>query len=113
MYSDILFCAQQLRQQNSASRGASESIVAEADKLIIILRILTQSSDGNSHTAFQFSLQSGLRKIILGEIVQKLFRRARQVLFLRQPPEIDQAFDQLVPGGLFAEFYEYGSSMTV
>ena len=78
----ISLCAEQLRHQDRTARRAAQGIVGEADKLDVILRIRTQTADGDRHAVLQVAVQAGLRAVVLAEVVQELLGCARQLELL-------------------------------
>ena len=85
----------------------------QADELIVINRILSQTAYRNSHSVFKIYIQRYLGTVVLLQILNKLLRCAGQLSFLRKSLKAYQTINQLLFGWLFTEFYKYGSCMSV
>ena len=64
VFCDISFCAQQFRQKYAAAGRTAQSVVAESDEFVVILRIRAQTTQRNGHAALQITIQAGLGAVI-------------------------------------------------
>ena len=60
----------------------------EANELVIVLCIGSETTDRNRHTVFKVSVESGLRVVVLSEIVEELLRCGGKLKLLRNALEI-------------------------
>ena len=64
--------AEQLGQQDGAAGGTAQGVVGQTHKLIIVLAVLAQTTQGYGHTTLQVAVQLGLGHIILLKILEEL-----------------------------------------
>ena len=67
---------------NCTAGGAPEGVVGEADELVVVLGVLTQTAQGDGHAALQLPVQLGLGTVGLLEVVQELLGCGGQLQLL-------------------------------
>ena len=87
--------------------------MGEANELVVVLGILTQTANGNGHAALEVAVEAGLRSVVLGEVVDELLRCARELELLGLALELLPELEDLLLGGLLLEAYEYGCRVAV
>ena len=85
----------------------------QADKLIIIQRILAQTADGNPHAALKVAVELGLRTVFLFKIGQEMCRSRGQLEFLCTPLKAAPTRNHLFLGRLVLELDKRRRHMTV
>ena len=109
----IALCSEELSEQNAAACCTAESVVGEAYELVIVLRILAETSRRNCHAALDVAVEFSLRTVVLLEVVDELLGSARELELLRYALEVSPQLEYLLLGGLVLEAYEYSSRVTV
>ena len=59
-----------------------QRVVGQADELVVVLVILTQTANADSHAVFQHTVQLGLRAVIFLKVMQELLWGAGQLQIL-------------------------------
>ena len=87
--------------------------MGQAHKLVIVLCILSQTTDGNCHTILQVPVQLRLGPVIFLEVMEELLRRRGQLQFLGYAGKCLPALEDLLLGGLVFKGNKYSSSVAI
>ena len=52
--------------------------MGQADELVVVLGVLTQTADGNTHTTLVIHILEHLRTVVLGQVLDEMLRSVRQ-----------------------------------
>ena len=100
---NIALGAKQLGKLNSSACRAAKGVVGQTDKLVVILGVLAQTTNGDSHAVFKVAVKLSLGAVILLEIVEELLGSGRQVKLLRSALVACPAFEYLLFCGLLSK----------
>ena len=87
--------------------------MGQADELVIVLVILAQAADADSHAVFQHAIQLGLRAIVFLKIMQELLRGTGQIQVLGRAMEFLPGFQDLILAGLVGKAHEHGTHVAI
>ena len=85
----------------------------QAYKLIIVLCILPQTTDGNSHAIFQIPIQLGLGPVIFLKVMQELLRCRGKLQSLGNTGKLLPALQDFFLRGLLFKGDKDSGSMTI
>ena len=95
---------QQLGGQQCAACGAAKRIMRKTDELEVKNIILSQPTDGHTHTAVNVAVKPCLRAVRLVDICDELFGCMRKLQLLREPFEIRPTLKHSIDIRLSPEF---------
>ena len=85
----------------------------ETYELIVVNGVLTESANGNAHSAVNVTVKCRLRTVILFKIGDKLLGSMRKLHLLRLSAEGPPSLKDLLLGGLILKSYENSRSVSV
>ena len=87
--------------------------MGKTDELVVVHRILSQTSDGYAHTVLVIYIQCHLRTIVVFQILDELLRSARKLCLLRKSLEVYELLYKLLFCNFFLKINENCCRMSV
>ena len=109
----IALCSEKLSHKNGSACCASQSVVGEANELVVPDDIVSQTADGDSHAVFKVSVKLCLGTVILGEVVEELLGCGGKLQLLRNAAVLCPSLDNFFLGRLLVELNEDSCGVTV